>query len=206
MQSHEVEIVEATEDNDYEKLFYSCFVLPSRKHRRRQEYLKVALPKGLRKKVLLWKGEPVGMIEYAPVEAAGYPIRGKNIVVMNCIWVLRKAKGHRFGTLLMQKMMEDAEDAAGFATIGLEDHWSPWFKVDQLGKLGFRSVDSFRVSHKTKHKGEPFKLHLMWLPMKDDAPLPTWDKQKLLEGVYWCMAHPLYHSQTYKPKKILETL
>jgi len=202
MLDREVEIVDVTLNSVYEGFLYSCFVLPFRSYKLRQEYLKFALPKGFRKKLLLWKGEPVGMIEYAPSEAAGYPISGKDVVVLNCIWVLRKAKGHGFGKQLMRAMMEDSRDASGYATIGL-DHWSPWFKVEQLRKLGFRSVDSMVVRHKIKHVNEPFTVHLMWLPNCEDAELPTWNEQKMLEGVKWCMAHPLYHPQTYKSKEIL---
>jgi hypothetical protein len=44
---------------------------------------------------------------------------------MNCIWVLRKAKGHNLGKRLLQDMIKNEKDAAGFATIALEDHWSP---------------------------------------------------------------------------------
>jgi len=205
MLKHEVEIVDAIVNSGYEKFLYSCFVLPFRNYRLRQEYLKVALPKGFRKKLLLWKGEPVGMIEYAPPEAAGYPIIGKDVIVVNCIWVLRKAKGHGFGKLLMHALMEDTMDASGYATIGLK-HWSPWFKVEQLEKLGFRSIDTISVKHKTKHKNVPFTIHLMWLPNREDAEPPTWNKQKMLEGIKWCMAHPLYHPQTYEPKEILQML
>jgi GNAT superfamily N-acetyltransferase len=202
MQKQEAVIVDATVDSDYAKFLYSCFVLPFRNYKRRQEYLKVALPKGLRKKFLLWKGEPVGMIEYAPPEAAGYPIMGRGVIVVNCIWVLRKAKGHGFGKLLMRAMMEDTKDALGYATIGLK-HWSPWFKVEQLEKLGFHSIDTISVKHKTKHTNVPFSIHLMWLPNRKDAEPPAWDRQKMLEGVSWCMAHPLYHPKTYGHKEIL---
>jgi GNAT superfamily N-acetyltransferase len=206
MQKSEVEIVDATINGAYEKFLYSCFVLPFRNYRLRQEYLKVAVPKGFRKKLLLWKGEPVGMIEYAPSEAAGYPITGKGIIVVNCIWVLRKARGHSFGKLLMHAMIEDTKNSSGYATIGLNRHWSPWFKIKQLEKLGFRPVDSINVRHKTKHTNEPFTINLMWFPKREDAEPPTWNKQKMLEGVNWCMAHPLYHPQTYKQKEILAEL
>ena len=207
MPEHNVEIVDVTVDSRYERLLYRCLApMPFRKYRRRREYLKAAVPKGLHKKVLLFNGEAVGQIEYAPPKGAGYLIKCTGIVVMNCIWVLRKAKGHRFGTRLLKEMMESEQDAAGFATIGLEDHWSPWFRKYQLEKLGFRSIDSIRVSHKTKHVGEPFTLHLMWLPRRTDAELPTWDKNRLLEGEYFCMAHPLYHPQNYEPKEILRQL
>jgi GNAT superfamily N-acetyltransferase len=206
MQKSEVEIVDAIINSDYGKFLYSCFVLPFRNYRLRQEYLKVAVPKGFRKKLLLWRGEPVGIIEYAPPEATGYPITGKDVIVVNCIWVLRKAKGHGFGKLLMHAMKEDTKDTSGYATIGLNRHWSPWFKVEQLEKLGFRSVDSISVRHKTKHVNEPFTIHFMWLPNRKDAEPPTWNKQKMLEGVNWCMAHPLYHPQTFRQKEILVEL
>jgi hypothetical protein len=205
MLSCDVEIVDVTDGRVLEGFPFGCLTpMTFRRYRRRSEYLEDALPRGFRKKVLVWKGEVVGQIEYAPPEGAGYPIRGEDIIVMNCIWVLRKAKGHHFGTHLMKEMIESEPDASGFATIGLEDHWSPWLKKDQLEKLGFRSIDHVHVSHKTKHVSEPFTVHLMWLPRRKDAQPPTWDKRMLLEGVYWCLAHPLYHPQTCKPKEILQ--
>lgn len=130
---------------------------------------------------------------------------GKDVIVVNCIWVLRKAKGHGFGRLLIRAMIEDRKDASGYATIGLK-HWSPWFKVEQLEKLGFRLIDSINVKHKTKHTNVPFTIHLMWLPNHEDAEPPMWDKQKMLEGVNWCVAHPLYHPRTYGHKEILAEL
>jgi len=44
----------------------------------------------------------------------------------------------------------------------------------------------------------------MWAPNREDANSPTWNKQRMLEGVNWYMAHPLYHPYTCKPKEILE--
>jgi len=203
----DIELVDATFDNRYESFLYRCLApAPFRKYRQRREYLEAAIPKGFRKKLLIFRGEIVGQIEYAPSEGSGYPIRGRGIIVMNCIWVLRRAKGHRFGMRLFEEMMKTDPSVAGFATLGLEGHWSPWLRRDQLEKLSFKSIDSLRVSHKTKHVGEPFTVHLMWLPKRADAKPPTWDKRKLLEGVSFCMAHPLYHPQAYKPKEILQEI
>ncbi|MCW4019611.1 MAG: hypothetical protein NWF14_00050 [Candidatus Bathyarchaeota archaeon] len=205
MPSGDVEIVDVTFGGGYEGFPHRCLTpMTFRKYRRRHEYLEAAIPQSFRKKILVWKGEVVGQIEYAPPNASYYPIQGKAIIVMNCIWVLRKAKGHRFGTLLLKETLKDEKGISGVATIGLEGHWSPWLKKDQLKNLGFQPIDSFRVSHKIKHKGESFTVYLMWLSRRKDAQPPTWDKKRLLEGVYWCLAHPLYHSQTYKPKEILQ--
>jgi hypothetical protein len=92
----------------------------------------------------------------------------------------------------------------GFATLALKNHWSPWLKKKHMEKLGFKPIDSIKVTHKTKHKGQRFKIHLMWLPAAENANSPTWNKSKLLKGVDFCLAHPLYHPERTKLKEILE--
>lgn len=201
----EVKVVDITENSEYERYLYKCLApLPFRKYRRRREYLEATIPKGFHKKLLILSGEIVGQIEYAPAETSGYPIMGDSVIVMNCIWVLRKAKGRNLGKQLLADMMKSEKKAVGFATIALEDHWSPWLRKEQMEKLGFRSLDSVRVMHKTKHREQCFKVHLMWLSTTKNANPPTWDKSKLLEGVDFCLAHPLYHSERTKLKEILE--
>lgn len=177
----QIEIIDITENSEYERYLYRCLApLPFRKYSRRQEYLENAIPKGFHKKLLIFNEQVVGQIEYAPAEASYYPITGDNIIVMNCIWVLRKAKGHSFGKQLLKDMMESEGDADGFVTIGLENHWSPWFKRWQMEKLGFTSLDSITVTHKTKHEEQPFKIHLMWLLATENARPPAWSKKELL--------------------------
>jgi hypothetical protein len=201
----QIRIVDITEKGEYEKYLQRCLVgPPSRRYRKRIAYLKEAIPKGFRKKILIFKGDVVGQIEYSPSEVSYYPILGDNLTVMNCVWVLRRAKGHNFGKLLMEDMIKSEKEASGFATIALENHWSPWFKKWQLEKLGFKPIASMKVTHKTKYKGRKFKIHLMWRPNTRNADAPTWNHQKLLEGLTSCTAHPLYHPQTYEPRQILE--
>ncbi len=198
-------IIDITEKVEYEKYLQRCLVgPPSKRYKKRIEYLKEAIPKGFRKKLLIFDGDVVGQIEYAPPQASYYPIIGDNIIVINCIWVLRRAKGHNFGKLLVKDIIESEKDVCGFATIALEDHWSPWFIRSQMEKLSFKPVDSIRVVHKTKHKGQSFGIHLMWMPAIKNAKPPKWNKEKLLEGIIFCIAHPLYHPQAYKPNQILE--
>lgn len=198
-------IIDITEDGEYEKYLYRCLTnYPPRRYKRRIEYLKKAIPKGFRKKLLIFNNEVVGEIEYSPQEASYYPITGDNIIVLNCIWVLRRAKGHNFGKQLLENMAKSEKDATGFATIALENHWSPWLRKWQMEKLGFKSLDSIEVEHKTKYKGLVFSIHLMWMPNTGNAKKPKWNKQRLLEGVTYCIAHPLYHPQTYEEKQILK--
>lgn len=200
-----IEIVDATENSTYEKYLYKCISpMPFRKYRKRREYLEAAIPKGLRKKLLTFNGKIAGQIEYAPAEASGYPITGNNVIVMNYIWVLRKVKGHNLGKQLLTCMIESEKNTNSFTTIALENHWSPWLKKWQMEKLGFKSVDSIQVTHKTKHKEQPFRIHLMWLPIKKNVSPPAWSTTKILEGVHFCLAHPLYHPEKIKLKHILK--
>ena len=202
----EAKILDITKRSEYEKYLYKCLApMPFRKYKKRLEYLEASIPKGFHKKLLIFNGKIVGQIEYAPAEASGYPITGENVIVMNCIWVLRKAKGHNFGKQLFANMMESEKHTSSFATIALENHWSPWLKKWQMEKLfGFKSLDSIKVTHKLKRKGHSFKIHLMWLPTTKNAKPPTWNKTKLLKGVNLCTAHPLYHPQKTTQKEILK--
>jgi len=204
--NHNIEIVDITKSREYEKYLYRCLApIPFRKYRKRHKYLESAIPKGLHKKLLIFNREVVGQIEYSQARASGYPIVGDNIVVMNCIWVLRKAKGHNLGKQLLKAMMKSEKKAACFATIALEKHWSGWMKKEHMERLGFSSLDSIEVKHKTKHTQQCFKMHLMWLPKTKNASQPTWNKSKLLEGVDFCLAHPLYHPEKPQLKRIFKT-
>ncbi len=203
--SLDIEIVDITRESRFEKILYRCLApMPFRKYRTRAEYLQVAIAKGLRKKILILNGKMVGQIEYAPIEASGYPISGEKMVVLHCLWVLRKAKGHRLGQRLIDTMIHDNLDTKAFVTIGLTNHWSPWLKKEHMELYDFTSIESIKVSHKTKHIGECFTIHLMWHPTPSANKRPSWNPTKLLEGVTFCMAHPLYHPQYQKMKEILQ--
>jgi hypothetical protein len=177
--------------------------MPFRLYKRRRDYLESAIPKGLHKKMVFLDGEAVGQIEYGPPEASPYPIYGENIIIMNCIWVLRRAKGHRLGRLLIDDMKKSEAAADGFATIGLLDHWSGWLRKEHMELLGFKSIESIKVIHKIKRSERPFEIHLMWMQNKTDAQLPRWRSDEMLRGVYFCIAHPLYHPQNIRTEYIL---
>ena len=200
-------IVDITEIGEYNKYLHRCLGgPPSRGSKKRLEYLNRAIPRGFRKKLLIVNGDVVGQIEHSPSEVSYYPIVGDDMIVMNCVWVLRRAKGHNFGKLLVEDMMSREKDASCFATIGLENHWSPWFRKWQMEKLGFRPLEFINVKQKTKYKGRVFRIHLMWMPTTENVNPPTWDQEKLLEGITSCMAHPLYHPQTYNPREIFSEI
>lgn len=198
-----IDITDVGESNDYFYYLHRCFVGPFRKYSRRESYLKQAIKAGFKKKLLVFNNDRIGQIEYSPPEFSYYPIQGENIIVLNCIWVLSRAKGHNFGRLMFEDMLRNCPGISGIATIALEGHWSPWFIKKQIEIFGFKSIDSFKVYHKRKPKEKAFTIHLMWLPLKKGIQKPIWLKEKLLEGIPQCMFHPLYNPQSYKEKNIL---
>lgn len=125
--------------------------------------------------------------------------------MMNCIWVLKRAKGHRLGHLLMDYMMNYEREATGFSTIVLEGHWSGWLRRGQMKWLGFRAIDSVKMRYRTRHREICFKVYLMWLSRREGAEPQRWDVERLLEGMNFCLTHPLYHSETLRGmRKIYE--
>jgi len=200
-----VEIIDVTENPKYERFLYRCIFHVKKSLARsvifknyeyRHKYLKSAIPRGFHKKVLFYRGNHVGMIEYAPAQASGLPIKGKNIIVMNCIWVHRSGAGNHFGKRLMIHMMEENKEANGFATLGCgKTFYSAFIRKDDMEKIGFKSVKSIRVKHKGIRKAKPFTIHLMWLPITKNAKPPSWDESKLLEGLFFCEGHPLHHER-----------
>lgn len=198
-------IVDVGHDPEYERYMYRCLApMPFRRYRKRARYLGEAVPRGLKKEILFVDGDAIGNIEYAPSEVSAYPISGDGVWVMNCVWVLRRAKGRRFGKILVRRMIENVEDASCFATVALEGHHSPWLKLRQMEYLGFRSIDSMMMRHKFKRQDICFRSHLMWMPLDEAAEPPVMDWVGLLRGVDFCLAHPLYHAERFGPGDIFE--
>ena len=200
-QNFPINIVDITNKPEYKKILLGCIIHRKKEvpleefyqnYKERREYLEKVIPKGFHMKVLFYKGDHVGMIEYGPPNAAGLPIRGESIIVMNCIWVHRRAQGRNFGKLLVKNMMESEMDADGFATLALENYWMHWMKKSMMEKLGFRSINSIKLKHITYKKDQCFSAHLMWLPNIHDGPEPFFDEAQLLKGVNFCNSHPLY--------------
>ena len=200
-----IKIVEVINTPGFENYHYQCLTaFTAKRYKKRTQYLVEAVPKGLHKDMLFIDGDAIGMLEYAPVEASVYPILGRKLWVLNCLWVLRRAAGHKYGLTLMNRMKHVVEDAEGIATIALEGHYSPWFRLPHMEYLGFESIDSRRMRHKAKHHEVCFRIHLMWMPLCSEAELPEMDWEKLLNGVDFCIAHPLYRAESLGLKEPFE--
>ena len=92
---------------------------------------------------------------------------------------LEESRGHNSGRMLIDELIRSVKNAAGFAAIASENHWSPWFVKWQMEKLEFRSLGSIKVTHKAKRKDHSFSIYLVWMPVRARARPPIWDKQKL---------------------------
>ncbi len=198
-----MELIDIVDGQAWEELLYRCLVpLPFRRYRKRERYLKEAIRRGLRKHLLLIDGEAVGQVEYAPSAASGYPISGSDLWVMNCIWVLGRSRGRGLDRALLKRMLDSLEGAAGVATISLEGHPSPWFKLGQIEHLGFRSIEARGMRHRVRHSKACFRAHLMWMPLEEGAEKPSMDWKALRRGVEFCVFHPLYRSEDQEIEEI----
>ena len=195
----EISIVDVTRGEEYEKHLHGCLAAFTkvRRYRKRARYLAEALDRGFRKHVLFVDGEDVGVIEYAPPEASPYPIYGEDVVVMSCIWVKRSVEGRGFGGMLFDSMIEDARGTAGFASIALVDHPSPWLRLSHMERLGYTSIDARRIRHRVKKPERSFEVHLVWTPVSGEAAEPEMDWREMLKGVDYCIGHPLYRAESW---------
>jgi GNAT superfamily N-acetyltransferase len=123
--------------------------------------------RGLRVKLAVDADQPVGMIQYLPIEHS--IADGRDLYMVLCIWVhgykgkgVGDHQGHGIGTALLEAAEEDARalGARGMAAWGITmPFWmrSSWFK-----RHGYLSADTANGSE------------LVWKPFQADAEAPEW--------------------------------
>ncbi len=105
---------------------------------RRVAWLKERYAAGVRVKVAYADGAPVGMAYVMPVDACPWGPAGKDLMVMPCLFVLKRAKGLGLGRALVNAAEEEArrQRRKGLVTYGYyHDFWfmpAPFFE-----RLGF---------------------------------------------------------------------
>jgi len=165
---------------------YGTFCLQSKKntkgYKEKLEWTKERLKEGLHLKLLLVNEgakrgfRARGFIEYIPSEYAWRGIKADGYMVIHCIWVIGKNKGHGYGTKLLQECLDDARGMNGVVVTTSDKTWLP--KKDLFVKNGFEKVDS---------KSPSFELYAKRL--SDGAPLPKFNPvprnrlQKYAEGI-----------------------
>jgi GNAT superfamily N-acetyltransferase len=93
------------------------------------------------------KGEVIaGLVEYLPIEETNFPVKGKNLAFIHCIWVIPPFWKTGVATRLIKNFLDKTrgQDFSGAAVIAYEkeswwgffDYMPSWF----FHKFGFRQV------------------------------------------------------------------
>ncbi len=92
-----------------------------------------------------------GLIEYLPIEIAPEAVKGKNSLLINCIWVLPRFMKAGVGKGLMQHFLADARNVGGASVLSYEGaKWFGYFDympASFFKRFGFKEIsrDDTRV-------------------------------------------------------------
>ncbi len=123
-----------------------CAIGSDKKNKNRakskKEWLKKKFAEGLVFKRLDERGKI--FIEYMPIEKVWKPIKGKNFMVINCLWVSGKFKGKGAATALLNECIKDvkARKMGGVAVVTSTKVKSYLTDKNFYLKHGFKVVDS----------------------------------------------------------------
>ncbi len=106
-----------------------------------------------------------GFIECIPSEHAWRGIKAENYMVIHCMWIVGKNRGHGYGTKLLEECIKDAknENMNGIAVVTSTKTWLPHAQL--FIKHGFQKTDTY-----------PPDFELYAKRFKENAPLPTFNK------------------------------
>jgi hypothetical protein len=103
---------------------------------KRERWFDEMFRKGLRGWVAFQDGKPIGYVEYLPIEAAPYPVTGRNAHFLTCLWVLPQHMHLGAGGSLLAACIGDSPH--GVATIAYGVDHKP---VEFFTHFGFRVVE-----------------------------------------------------------------
>jgi GNAT superfamily N-acetyltransferase len=87
----------------------------------------------------------VALVEYLPIELAPEPVAGRDLLFINCIWVIEPFWRKGVAKQLMEALFEDVKDSKGIAVLAYEgDQWFGYFDympVWFFEKFGFKEAD-----------------------------------------------------------------
>ena len=144
MKRPEYQIISINETNIEE---YGLLCQKSKKkeegYQKKLEWIRERFKEGLKYHILLveerGKLTSRGFIEYIPGEYCWRGIDATGYMVIHCIWVVGKIKGLGFGSMLLEKCIEDAKGMKGVAVVTAKTTWLPNSKL--FVKHGFKKVD-----------------------------------------------------------------
>lgn len=141
--------------------------------RRRIAWFHKMFEKGLRVKVAILEGKPVGFLYVMPIEVSPWGPLGKDLLVIPCLWVINQAKGKGTGSNLVLEAEKEVsrQNRKGIVTCGYyHDFWfmpAPFFE-----KMGYKVVD-----RRTWNAGEFFGDEaILWKTFDPSAEVPKFLK------------------------------
>ncbi|MBU0492350.1 MAG: GNAT family N-acetyltransferase [Chloroflexi bacterium] len=167
-----VEIVTVDAANIDEHGFFCYKSKPkSAGYRQKRDWLEQRFAEGLRIQILYEDGRSVGFVEYMPGETAWRAVRAPGYAVIHCLWVVGRAKNKGYGSRLLDRCVEDAQQMSqhGVAMVTSSRVWLANNKI--LLKNGFEVVSQDQA---------PPSFELL-VKRFDDAPAPAfptdWDER-----------------------------
>ncbi|MFH1132145.1 MAG: YciI family protein [Pseudomonadota bacterium] len=187
-------VVDAFSDPKYSDFLTTCFAprqIPI-DDPTRQDYLRLARDRGLHKLILLHENTLAGQIEFAPPGVAGLPISGEGVTVIHCLWVKDAYTGLDGGRHLLSTCAETSNGTKSLATVAYNSTLG-WLPKSFFRRQGFVIVDQIETG---RFFGDtPIVAYLLWRPLQDNAPKPTWNREALLSGIDFCPAYPWMFGQ-----------
>jgi GNAT superfamily N-acetyltransferase len=121
---------------------FFCFMSKKKSegYQRKLRWLKERFAEGMSIKMLALPQR--GFIEYIPGEHAWRAVHADGYMLIHCLWVVGKSKGHGFSSALLDACVADAKDQRmkGVAMVTSEKVWMAGRRV--LDKHGFECVDT----------------------------------------------------------------
>ncbi len=132
--------------NNIEEEHICCAIGSDKQNKSRsqskKDWMKERFSEGLIFKKLDVRGKV--FIEYMPVETAWKPIKGKNYMVINCLWVSGQYKGKGLSVQLLQECIKDVKEKKMEGIIVISSTKVKPFLTDKKFYLkhGFEVIDS----------------------------------------------------------------
>jgi GNAT superfamily N-acetyltransferase/predicted Rdx family selenoprotein len=152
----------------------------------KRQWLESNLPDKAGAKLAYHEGQLAGMLEYSLIEHSPFPIAGKDLLHINCIWVLPSFHKKGLGAELLKSIIREAE-SRGKRGISVLAYNSPFF------------MPSSFFLHKGFHSLQVRDLQeLMWMELETCKPpiylltkfSPTLDPKRVAIDVLYCAQCP----------------
>lgn len=107
----------------------------------KRRWLESMVPERAGAKLAYDQGQLAGMAEYSLIEDSPFPIAGKDLLHLNCVWILPRYQKRGFGRELVKACLSEARRRAkiGLSVVAYHD---PFFMPSSFfGHEGFRGVE-----------------------------------------------------------------